>query len=482
LLIINKEQPNMAKILIVDDDKTLCGLFSNFAIRLGHQSCSVHTVEDALKSCNLEYWDLVLLDLELPDGNGLSILPDILKSPSSPEVIIITGTGNIQGAELAFKFGAWDFIPKPINPVNVKLSISRVLEYRNEKNAANKPKLLLRDGIIGESSALKACLESVAQAAATETGVLVTGETGTGKELISRAIHNNSARSEGRFVVVDCASLPESLIESALFGHEKGAFTGAGKSHIGMVKQAEYGTLFLDEVGELSPSIQKTFLRVLQEHSFRTVGGNVETESDFRLVAATNRDLDAMVKAGNFRKDLLYRLQSITIHLPMLKDRRKDIISLVIHHLEKKCAFTGSSLKGYSPEFLKMLQAYDWPGNVRELLNTLDHTLAIAGDAPILYPIHLPPQLRIPQLKAQLPNEQPARQDSTPLLFREDTLPPIREYKNTILENAEKEYLLELMRRTKGKIKEACKISGLSESRIHVILKKYNTPRFRERK
>jgi len=472
----------MVKILIIDDDEQICLLLSKIAKRLGHQSCFVHTVEDALKACNIENWDLILLDLELPDGNGLSILPDLLNAPSSPEVIIITGTGNIKGAELAFKYGAWDFIPKPIDLDKVALSITRVLEYHREKRAINIPKLLSRDGIIGESSALKACLEMVAQAAVTQTGVLVTGETGTGKELISEAIHKNSARAEGRFIVVDCASLPESLIESALFGHEKGSFTGAVTSHVGMIKQAEFGTLFLDEVGELPLSTQKTFLRVLQEHSFRPVGGNVEIQSDFRLVAATNRDLDTMVKAGTFRKDLMYRLRSITIKLPPLRERKKDIIKLVMHHLEQQCSSTGLMLKGCSPDFIETLQSYDWPGNVRELLNTLDRALAIAGGTPVLYPIHLPPKIRLPQLKDCLTEEKTANPGSAGPQFQKELLPPIRKYRTTVLECAEKDYLLELMRNTKGQIKEACKISGLSESRLHAILKKYNTPRFRKAK
>ncbi len=472
----------MIDILIIDDDKQICLLLSKIVKRLGHQSCFVHTIEEALKSCTADNWDLILLDLELPDGNGLSILPNLLKSPSSPEVIIITGTGNIKGAELAFKYGAWDFIPKPINPDKVTLSITRVLEYRSEKHAVTKPKLLSRERIVGESSALKACLEMVAQAAITQTSVLVTGETGTGKELISEAIHKNSSRAEGRFVVVDCASLPESLIESALFGHVKGSFTGAGTNHVGMIKQAEFGTLFLDEVGELPLSTQKTFLRVLQEHSFRPVGGEVEIQSDFRLLAATNRDLDAMVKAGTFRKDLMYRLRSITINLPPLRERDNDIMNLVMHHLEQQCLSTGLTLKGCSPDFLKILQSYDWPGNVRELINTLDHTLAIVGDAPVLYPIHLPPQIRLPKLKEHLTDGKPPEQESVAYRFPNTELPPIREYRTAVLDCAEKDYLVELMRRTKGQIKEARKISGLSESRLHAILKKYNTPRFRKTK
>ncbi len=469
-----------AKILIIDDDTQICLFLSKLLKRMGYQSHSAHRVGDGLKLCCSEPCDVVLLDLELPDGTGLSILPDLLKAPSSPEVIIITGTGNIQGAELAFKYGAWDFIPKPLNPDEVRLAVTRALQYRDEKQAVKMPKLLSREDIIGESPALNACLKLVAQAAVTDTTVLIDGETGVGKELIARAIHGNSDRVKRTFVVVDCASLPESLIESALFGHEKGAFTGADASRPGLIKQAEGGTLFLDEVGELPPSMQKTFLRVLQEHRFRPVGGDTEVHSDFRLIAATNRDLDAMVDAGEFRKDLLYRLRSVNIHVPPLRERKSDINSLVMHHLEQNNSSTGIAVKGCSSDFIQMLQAYDWPGNVRELLNALDHVLAVAGDAPTLYPVHLPSHIRLPILKEQLPGgnaDPPKIPDS---MLRDKTLPNIREYRDARIEAAEKEYLLELMRRTQGAIKSACGISGLSESRLHALLKKYDVPRFRK--
>lgn len=472
----------MTKILIVDDDKQICLLSGKLIERMGHQSYSVHTVKDALISCSSESWDLVLLDLELPDGNSLTILPDILKAPSSPEVIIITGTGNIKGAEIAFKYGAWDFIPKPMKLGELILSITRALEYRKEKNAVRQPVLLHRDGIIGESPALKTCLELVAQAAGNDSAVLITGETGTGKELISEAIHNNSARAPKPFVVVDCASLPESLIGSTLFGHEKGSFTGASTRRSGLITQAENGTLFLDEVGELPPAMQKTFLRVLQEHTYRPIGSEVEVKSEFRIISATNRDLDAMVEAGNFRMDLLYRLRSIEIRLPPLRERKTDILGLVVHHLERTSESNGCPLKGYSPEYLKAIQAYDWPGNVRELLNTLDHSLAIVGDAPILYPIHLPLQIRLPNLKNQLVDKKEMIQDPVQPLGSEKNLPTIQNYRSAVVETAEKAYLLELMQRTQGNIRTACRLSGLSESRLHAILKKYDTPRFRKTK
>jgi len=469
----------VANLLIIDDDTQICLFFSKLVKRLGHESHFANTLADGLASCTAGRCDLVLLDLELPDGSGLSILPDLLETPSAPEVIIITGTGNLQGAELAFKYGAWDFIPKPFNPDEVKLAITRALQYRNEKETLKPPKLLSREGIVGTSPALETCLERVAHAAVTETAVLITGETGSGKELIARAIHSNSVRAKGGFVVVDCASLPESLIESALFGHEKGAFTGAAAGRPGLIRQARGGTLFLDEVGELPPAMQKTFLRVLQERRYRPVGSDTEVHSDFRLVAATHRDLDAMAAAGEFREDLLYRLRSMDIYVPPLRERKEDINSLVVHHLEQKSASAGISLKGCSSEFIQILQEYDWPGNVRELLNAVDRALAVAGSAPTLYPIHLPSRIRLPMLKGQLTDGGPEVQHDHEAMLQGQTLPTIREYRDNLIETAERDYLTELMRRTHGSIKTACEVSGLSGSRLHALLKKYEVPRFR---
>lgn len=472
----------MATLLVIDDDSLICQFLSKLVKRLGIESHCALTLEDGLTFCNTHRCDIVLLDLELPDGSGLSILPELLETPSLPEVIIITGTGNLKGAELAFKYGAWDFIPKPLNPDEVKLAITRALQYRNEKEALKPPTLLSREGIVGKAPALKTCLERVAHAAVTETAVLIAGETGSGKELIARAIHKNSARAKGSFVVVDCASLPESLIESALFGHEKGAFTGAVFDRPGLIKQAQRGTLFLDEVGELPSSMQKTFLRVLQERRYRPVGSDVEVHSDFRLVAATHRDLDAMVNAGEFREDLLYRLRSIDIHVPPLRERKEDINSLVVQHLEQTSVSAGLPLKGCSKEFIQILQEYNWPGNVRELLNALDRALAVAGNAPTLYPIHLPSQIRLPMLEGQLADESPAVGSDHAAVLQSQSLPTIREYRDNLIESAEKDYLVELMRRTRGGIKTACEISGLSESRLHALLKKHAVPRFRNPK
>ena len=255
--------------------------------------------------------------------------------------------------------------------------------------------VLKRESIIGESPQLRGCLELVAQAASTDANALIQGETGTGKELFARAIHENSRRARKSFVVVDCASLPETLVEGMLFGHKKGAYTGADSSSEGLIKQADGGTLFLDEIGELSLSTQRSFLRVLQERCFRPLGGEELVRSEFRVIAATNRTLEAQVKQGAFRSDLFFRLKTIAIELPPLRDRASDIKDILFFHLNRLRDRYGLGVKGLSPEFLEAILAYSWPGNVRELINAVEYALSSSGEEPSLYPQHLPTDIRI---------------------------------------------------------------------------------------
>lgn len=469
----------MAEILIIEDDPKICRLLSRIIGGLGHGVLAVNTLADGLARASAGRYDVVLLDLTLPDGNGLRILPDLASTPSAPEVIIVTGTGDQSGAEVAFKSGAWDFIPKPFMPEDVALPLTRALQYRSEKRTTVTRQTLRRENIIGDSGLIRNCLDLVAQAAASDANVLITGETGTGKELFARAIHENSLRSGRAFVVVDCASNPENLIESALFGHEKGAFTGADREQTGLVKEADKGTLFLDEVGELTLSMQKAFLRVLQERRFRPIGSRQEVISDFRLVAATNRDLDAMVEEGRFRLDLLHRLRALTIHLPPLRDHQEDIEDLVLYYLRSVNRAEGRKLKGVTPEFIKALESYDWKGNIRELFNTIEYALANAGASPTLYQVNLPPHVRLSKLENIFDQKAEGAAVEFFDLSREEELPDMKDYRQKVIEESEKAYLIELMRRVKGGIKQACAIAGLSESRLHALLKKYDTPRFR---
>ncbi len=469
----------MAKILIIDDDKAICDALGNVMQRMGHDTEYALTLEQGLRKVSAGEFDIVFLDVRLPDGNGLNALPEIRESSSAPEVIIITGEGDPDGAELAIKSGAWDYLEKPPSLDGMTLPLIRAIQYREEKKARKPQVALQRNGIIGAAPQISACLDIVAKAAGSDAPVLVTGETGTGKECFSEAIHRNSPRHGKNFVVVDCASLTESLVESTLFGHKKGAFTGADRQQTGLIAQADGGTLFLDEVGELPLSVQKTFLRVLQEHRFRPVGGKHEVRSDFRLIAATNRDLNQLVAADRFRQDLLFRLLSITIDLPPLRKREDDIRELALHFMNKFSNRDRKGTKGFSPEFMASLEAYRWPGNVRELANAMENILAEAGDSPILFPKHLPVHIRVKLVRAsvgkrgQAGTREPEEKEavSSPALGR------WKEFREAAIHEAEKGYLLKLMSFTRGKIKDGCEISGLSRPRLYALLKKHGISR-----
>jgi two-component system NtrC family response regulator len=459
----------MAKILIIDDDKGMCYTLSAMGRREGHEVECAYTLKDGIKAARTGAYDIVFLDVMLPDGSGLDVLPKIKKAPSKPEVIIMTAVGNPDGAELAIRSGAWDYIQKPFSIKEMKLPLLRALQYRQERLTKKLGIALKREGIIGRSPEIMRCLDLVAQAAGTDSSVLITGETGTGKELFARAIHENSGRSEKNFIAVDCAALPETLVESVLFGHEKGAFTGAERAHDGLVKQADGGTLFLDEVGELPPSVQKAFLRVLQERRFRPVGSKLEVRSDFRLIAATNRDLDEMVKDGKFRNDLVYRIRSIVVDLPPLRGRTGDIRDLAMHYMAAFTERYGMGTKGFSTEFFEGICAYRWPGNVRELMHALERALSVAGDEPTLHPVHLPTDIRVALARKSVPVKASVSTASEGRGSVPDHTRDLRE----LLEATERQYLQDLMSSTSGKVKEVCRISGLSRSRLYARLKKY---------
>ena len=368
------------------------------------------------------------------------------------------------------------------------MTITRVLQYRAErKKSLDTPpdtpeiKYLKRESIIGNSLKMKASLDLVAKAAACDANVLITGETGTGKELFAKAIHRNSCRESHDLVTVDCASLPENLAENLLFGHKKGIYTGADDNSIGLIKMADRGTLFLDEIAELSLSLQKNFLRVLQERKFRPLGGGKEIKSDFRLIAATNRDLDQMVLKGLFRKDLLFRIRSLHIELPRLCERKEDIKKLARHYLDFFCDKQMLDSKGVSSDFFDVLTGYSWPGNVRELSSTMEHVVIAALNEPTVFSKHLPNRLRLHVVKSNLvksnpENSNPAgnpagdQKESLSREYTKDKMPPLAEFRELVTIKYEKKYLVDLMNQAPT-IKEACSTSGLSRSRLYALLK-----------
>ncbi len=456
----------MARILIIDDDPMFCDLLAAMVQKMEHEVTLAHALKDGWHKISNEAFDVVFLDVHMPDGNGLDLLPLIQKPPSAPEVIIMTGTGDPDGAEIAIKNGAWDYIQKPASMHMMILPMVQALQYRAAKRSARPLADLKMEGVVGSSSQIRSCFEMVGQAARSEANVLIRGETGTGKELIAWAIHRNSSRAERSFVVVDCAALADTLVESILFGYEKNAFTGAEKPRDGLIKQADGGTLFLDEVGELPPSIQKAFLRVLQEHRFRPVGGQKEVASEFRLVAATNRDLGEMAKSGHFRSDLYFRLQGMVIELPPLRDRGDDIKELASYHLKRLCQKYGLEKKEFAADFFQAISLYYWPGNVRELVNTIENIIATARYDPIIYPKHLPTEIRV-KIARTMSGLGLAVDEETKSQPSNWEFPSLHDYRGMM----EKEYLNGLLRKTGNNIPEACRLSGISRSRLYALLK-----------
>lgn len=467
----------MAKILIIDDDPAIGEMLSRLVRRMDHQAQTAQTLAEGMPLINSQEFDVIFLDVRLPDGNGLEVLPDIRRTTAKPEVIIMTGLGDPDGAELAIKNGAWDYIEKPATIDKMRLPLMRALEFRVEREATKAPKVLNRGGIVGDSPPMRGCLAVLAQAAASDANVLITGETGTGKELFARAIHLNSARAAKSFVVVDCAALPETLVESLLFGHVKGSFTGADKRQRGLIEQADGGTLFLDEIGELPLSLQRSFLRVIQERRFRPIGADHEINSDFRLICATNRDLEAMIREDRFREDLFFRLRAFLLELPALREHVDDMPELVSHHIAKLCVRYKMKTKTCAPDLLEALAAHRWPGNVREMVNALDRTIASAAEEPILFPYHLPTYLRVELARASVGKgghiENQEKRTSGPM----GTLKVVRDL---AVDRAEKRYLEDLMLYTAGNIKKACQVSGLSRGRLYALMKKHDVQRNKE--
>jgi two-component system, NtrC family, response regulator len=471
-----KREYPMADVLIIDDEEGILQVLSEMVTALGHHAICARDLDGGLNEARARDFDIVFLDVRLPDGNGLDILPLIRETPSVPEVIIMTGAGDPAGAELAIKNGAWDYLEKPASINEMSLPLIRALQYREEKSKEKSRVAVRREDIVGSSPSMERCLDFVARAAGSDASVLITGETGTGKELFANAIHTNSTRCDRSFVVVDCAALPETLVESTLFGHKKGAFTGADRDQEGLIKQADGGTLFLDEVGELPLGVQKAFLRVLQEHCFRSVGGREMTMSDFRLIAATNRDLDKMAEEGGFRKDLLFRMRSLTLELPPLREHSQDIRDICIHHMTRICEHYAIATKGFCPGFFDTLEAYEWPGNVRELISTIHGLIAMKRTAATLFGRDLPAHIRIKKIRAAM-GDKSGHRSSAVDPKREpvpaSSLGAFRDFRKAVVSDAEKTYLESIVSHSRRDLKEACSISGLSQSRFYELMQKH---------
>ncbi len=461
----------MAKILIFSRDSIFCKNMANAMHEIGHRVEIMGSMAQVLCGSATEY-DVVIFDLLLSaEANG-NLLEKFTEDPDHPQIIIVTEASDPSLVESAITGGVWDYFHKPPPLGRLKTSVQRAVEFSRKKKS-KEPVVLRRCGIVGSSPVMRSCLQVVANCAGNDSTVLIYGETGTGKELFARAIHYNSARREFPFVIVDCAALPDNLVESILFGHEKGAFTTAEKKHAGLIKQAHRGTLFLDEVGELPLNIQKSFLRVLQERIFRPVGGIMEVFSDFRLIVATNKNLEEMAEMALFRRDLLFRLQAFSMKLPPLRGRETDIKELVNHFLDKICKEHGQKHKGLSSEVIDAFTCYHWPGNVRELINTLEHAVISAKNDTILYPEHLPINLRVCITQKLMAIKESPHHPAEKAIPAQGEFPKLKDYRAQSLASVEKQYLHELLQASRNNIPRACQLSGLSRPRLYALIKKY---------
>ncbi len=396
-------------LLIVDDDQVARELLAEMLGREGYHVRVAGGGEEALRLAGAEPFDMALVDLRMPDVDGLAVLKQLAMIQPDLPVVILTAFATIETAIAAVSAGAFDYLSKPFRMEEIKIVVRRTLDARRlaRENLQYRQELGARygfEGLIGQSHQMVEIYKLIARVAALDTTVLIQGETGTGKELVARAIHGASGRAARPFIVVDCAALPETLFESELFGHERGAFTGAFAARRGLLETSTGGTCFLDEIGELTAPLQAKLLRTLQERSIRRVGGNDEIPFDVRVVVATNRDLRRLVADGGFRDDLYYRLNVVTITVPPLRERASDIPLLAQHFLEIFARRSGRAIKRLAPESVALLTGYRWPGNVRELEHVIERAMALSSSETLL-PDDFPPHLgeerdRAPRLPA----------------------------------------------------------------------------------
>lgn len=474
----------MARILIVDDAEEVRSFLNDLLKQNGHTVKTAKTLSEAQQELTRGHFDVVLLDVMLPDGNGIDNMPRLLgETTPAPNVIVITGAADKHDAIRALRNGAWDYLQKPLTASALLTMLERLIDYRSTAQLLFEPSLQGKEEVIGKSPAWLNALQQASIASKGDANIHITGETGTGKEVMSLLIHKNSSRADFPFVTVDCAALSETLGTSTLFGHKRGAFTGAEASREGLIAQANGGTLFLDEIGDLSLDLQKMLLRVLQERRYRPLGGKKERNSNFRLISATNRDLLHMVTAGTFRADLYYRLRGISITLPPLRQRGDDIRLLAEFHCTTYCHDMNLLPKKPSPDCLETLENYTWPGNVRELFHAIEAGVQRSGESLLVLSQHLPTMLRAERFNDAHNTENYTSHhtaDGVNTILLPDAageLPSLKTARDAVTEKMEYTYLVELMELTMGNIDEACEISRLSRSRLYKYLQQHGIRR-----
>lgn len=450
-----------AKILVVDDDTVARDLLAEALKKEGYNVEAYGSGEEAIARGREGRVDLVLTDIRMGAVDGLTVLREFKRMSQDTAIVVLTAFGSLEGAIEAIKQGAYDYLAKPFKKEEIKLVVQRSLDHCRllRENTKFREELKSKDEwspLVGSSPAMLEVYKLVARVSESRSTVLLQGESGTGKELIARAIHGNSPRRDKPFVPVNCGALPDSLLESEMFGYEKGAFTGAVGTKTGLFESANGGSLFLDEVGELGQALQVKLLRVMQDHEVRRVGGTTSIKVDVRIIAATNRDLEQFVKEGKFRDDLFYRLNVVRITLPSLKEREEDIPMLAHHFLQKCAAGTTTAVRGFHPDTMECLKRYRWPGNVRELENAIERAVSLSH-GPLLTPDDLPASIR----QAPGPAEhKPEMADTGESVY-------------LTLEEVEKRHLMRVLKETKGNKVKAAKILGIDRRTLYRMAERF---------
>lgn len=454
--------PKKQKILIVDDDKVFCELKTQILKDEGFTVRAIHEGKEVFSTLKEQIWDLVLLDFNLGGEDGISILGKIKNQYPDLVVIMVTAHATVENAVRAIKLGAYDYISKDEDEEEIIIKIKHALEKRADQLRIKTLEETLAQrysfgNIVGKNPEMQEVYKLIETVSNTDVTVLIKGETGTGKELVAKAVHFNSSRKENPFITINCAAIHENLMESEIFGHEKGAYTGAHIQRRGKLEEADGGSIFMDEIGDLPINLQAKLLRFLQDKTFERLGGNEKLQSDVRIISATNRDLTSMVKDGRFREDLFYRINVVEVQLPPLRERLDDLPVLTEHFLSESNKKYKKNIEGISEEGMRLLGSYNWPGNVRELEHLIEKLTLLSG-APIITEQDISKFLKLEHIEQ-------GRVISTNI--------PLPELKR----NIEKDYIIQLLKENKGNITETAKKAGIDRKALYVKLQQYGIKR-----
>jgi two-component system nitrogen regulation response regulator GlnG len=464
------------KLLVVDDEAIICHSFRRVLTTPEIEVVTAGTIAEGWRRFEQDKPDAIVLDLQLPDGSGLDLFKRMHAVDSRKPVIFVTAHGTTETAIEAMKLGAFDYLTKPLDLAQMSSLLGRAFEAaRLMRNPAILPDDPNSDRIVGRTPVMQEMCKQIGRVAAQDATVLILGESGTGKELVARAIYSHSKRTSKPFLVINCAAIPENLVESELFGHERGAFTGADRQRVGRFEQCGDGTVLLDEIGDMPLSAQAKMLRLLQEQQFERVGGNQSITTSVRIIAATNQNLEQLISAGKFRNDLYYRLKVITIRVPPLRERKEDIAELAHHFLFRYARETDRDIRGFTPEAIEMLQQYDWPGNVRQLQNCIHSAVCQLAGQTIL-----PSDLALQAANTQIASPQTASPPvvaASPVVFDlASTIDSMlrdgrKEVYSRVVALVEKELLTQALRHTHGRQAQASELLGINRATLRYKLR-----------